>query len=276
MRIVHTWPISPWQVRTADHLAPAEYRYDGNWVTVNRDTSWPAGKTVFVQAHAKTPVTAAGSLYIKFDADGLEVLLSVNGHPYAGIDSNRPRVTAPEGSSLDLVAEFISVPRVLCMPELAQERGRLRQMSLMQVHHQVEAVYYDLWFAWEAARVARDERRRQMLDAALEDALLAVDVTAGPEQFSQELEAGRRILHERVAGIAPDPEAGRVFLTGHSHIDTAWLWPLRETVRKMGRTFSTACRMLERFPNYHFSYSQPQLYFYAQRYYPELYQEIKK
>ena len=45
------------------------------------------------------------------------------------------------------------------MPELARERGRLRQVTLALVDHQVEAAYYDLWFAWEAAKSARDERQ---------------------------------------------------------------------------------------------------------------------
>lgn len=275
--MVQAWPIGPWQVRTADHLAPAEYRYDGAWTTVAGDASWPAGKTVFVRAQAETPSgIAARDLFIQFEADGLEGLLSINGRPHAGIDVNHTRTTVPEIGSFALEAEFISIPRVLCQPELRGERGRLRQMSFVQVDHEVEAAYYDLSFAWEAARFARDERRRQLLDAALEDALLRIDVTAGRAQLGRDITAARLLLQTRVAAIAPDPEAGRIFLTGHSHIDTAWLWPLRETVRKVGRTFATACRMMERYPNYHFSCSQPQLYRYAQEHYPDLFAQIKK
>ncbi len=35
------------------------------------------------------------------------------------------------------------------------------------------------------------------------------------------------------------PAEGRLALSGHAHIDLAWLWPLAETRRKIRRTFST-------------------------------------
>jgi alpha-mannosidase len=63
---------------------------------------------------------------------------------------------------------------------------------------------------------------------------------------------------------------------GHAHIDLAWLWPVRETKRKGGRTFATALRMLETYPDYVFGASQAQLYKWIKHIYPELYKEIKQ
>ena len=273
--VVGSWPIGPWQARTADHLAPGEYRYDSDWAPIEGDTLWPATKTLFLRTEAKAPDAPAGDLAIAWSIEALEGLMSIDGRPYAGVDANHLRAVVPGGRALRLEAEFICVPRALCQPELRAERARLRGVSFVQVDRDVEAAYYDLRFAAEAAREARDERRRQLLDAAVEEALLAIDLTAPPERFRHEAAEARRILAERVGAIAPDPEAGRIVLTGHSHIDTAWLWPLRETVRKCGRTFSTACRLMERFPEYRFSCSQPQLYQYTRAHYPALYEEIK-
>ncbi len=47
---------------------------------------------------------------------------------------------------------------------------------------------------------------------------------------------------------------------GHAHIDTAWLWPLAETRRKCIRTFSSALRYMEEYPDYKFACSQAQQY----------------
>lgn len=47
-------------------------------------------------------------------------------------------------------------------------------------------------------------------------------------------------------------ELGYVGLIGHSHLDTAWLWPVRETLHKAARTFSNALRLMEFYPDYHF------------------------
>ncbi|MGC8780912.1 MAG: alpha-mannosidase, partial [Anaerolineae bacterium] len=266
-----------WQARTADFLAPGEYRFDDDWAEAAGELFWPAGKTAFIRTTAETPPAApAADLFIQFDVEDLEGLLSVDGRPYAGIDANHTRVAVPHAGRLELEVEFASMLAALYRPELRRERSRLREVAFVQVDREIEAAYFDFWFTWEAGQHARDPRRRQLLQAALEDALLVIDLTAPADDYRRQVAGARRLLGERIAAIASDPEAGRIYLTGHSHIDTAWLWPLRETVRKCARTFATACRLLERYPDYRFSCSQPQLYAYTKAHFPTLYAEIKK
>ncbi len=64
--------------------------------------------------------------------------------------------------------------------------------------------------------------------------------------------------------------------TGHAHMDLAWLWPIRETKRKGARTFSTALSLMERYPDYVFGASQPQLYAWIRESYPALYDRVKE
>ncbi len=79
------------------------------------------------------------------------------------------------------------------------------------------------------------------------------------------------------AGLAEaGPALGvEVIGTGHAHIDVAWLWTLGVTRRKAGRTFHTVLRLMEQFPEYHFTQSQPQLYDYVRQDYPALFEGIK-
>ena len=63
---------------------------------------------------------------------------------------------------------------------------------------------------------------------------------------------------------------------GHAHIDLAWLWPIRETVRKGARTFATALANMEKYPDYIFGASQPQLYLWMKQYYPALYEKVRQ
>ncbi|MHB0855973.1 MAG: alpha-mannosidase [Anaerolineae bacterium] len=271
------WPIGNWQTRTAEHLAPSEYRYEGDWTATEPGSTFGAGRTLFWRARAERPRDALeGALYLEFDAESLEGLLSLNGRPYAGIDAFHSRVLLPADDVLALEGEFMCVGGSLSQPELGRQRAVLHNVSFCQVDADVTGAYHDIWFAWEASRNTHDERRRQLLHAALERALLAIDLTVDDNTFADALHGARKGLGADIAAIAPDPESGRVFLTGHSHIDTAWLWPLRETIRKCGRTFSTACRLMERYPDYHFSCSQPQLYAYTKEHYPQIYEEIKK
>jgi alpha-mannosidase len=73
---------------------------------------------------------------------------------------------------------------------------------------------------------------------------------------------------------ATDATAARVTAVGHAHIDTAWLWPLRETVRKCARTFATAVSLMEDFPEYRFVCSAAQHLAWIEERYPDLFARI--
>ena len=91
---------------------------------------------------------------------------------------------------------------------------------------------------------------------------------------------GARAVHEQlrrtVWGVGVDPAAVRVTAIGHSHIDVEWLWPLRETVRKVGRTFASQILNMERYPEFKYGSSQAQLYELCKQNYPALYRKVKK
>lgn len=63
---------------------------------------------------------------------------------------------------------------------------------------------------------------------------------------------------------------------GHTHIDIAWLWTIRQTVEKAQRSFSIAAELMEEYPEYKFTSSQPVLYEACKTQAPELYEKIKK
>ena len=75
---------------------------------------------------------------------------------------------------------------------------------------------------------------------------------------------------------ADGEELGYVGLIGHSHLDTAWLWPVRETLHKAARTFSNALRLMDIYPDYHFIQSSVIYIDWMKKYYPDIYENIKK
>ena len=79
------------------------------------------------------------------------------------------------------------------------------------------------------------------------------------------------LLAERAA-----PGAHRVSMVGHAHLDTAWLWPLRETIRKCARTFSTVLELMDRYPEYRFVVSQAQHLAWMRDHYPDLWERMKE
>lgn len=87
--------------------------------------------------------------------------------------------------------------------------------------------------------------------------------------------AAREIVSEAWE-LDTDPAAMDVYGVGHAHIDTAWLWPMRETVRKCARTFSSQIHLIEHDPDFIFGASQAQLYAFTKENYPALYEKIRK
>lgn len=86
---------------------------------------------------------------------------------------------------------------------------------------------------------------------------------------------GRRELAEVLASPA-HASAHKVVATGHAHIDSAWLWPTRETIRKCARTFSNVLALMDEDPDFVFSCSSAQQYAWIQQYYPDLFERIRE
>ena len=147
------------------------------------------------------------------------------------------------------------------------------------------ALYWDyLALAYASAACGHRGRRRE-LDEALEQAWRATaPLRAGrdPAAAADSLAGARAILGRAMRETAfpgePAYEAAaglRFAAIGHSHLDLAWLWPLRETRRKAARTFATALANLGRRPDYRYGASQPQQLEWIKESRPELWERIK-
>lgn len=72
------------------------------------------------------------------------------------------------------------------------------------------------------------------------------------------------------------PPVGRFALTGHAHLDLAWLWPVEETRRKARRTFSSVLGLMDRYEELTFNQSSAQLYAWVEEDDPELFARIRE
>ena len=72
------------------------------------------------------------------------------------------------------------------------------------------------------------------------------------------------------------PDVFEYSAQGHSHLDLAWLWPIRETIRKGARTFASQIVNLRAYPEAMFGASQAQLYQWMKERYPAIYEQVKE
>ncbi|WP_374947361.1 glycoside hydrolase family 38 C-terminal domain-containing protein [Agreia sp.] len=113
--------------------------------------------------------------------------------------------------------------------------------------------------------------RRVQILAALERALDVID----PHAVSATAAAGRAELAEMLARPA-SASAHVLHAVGHAHIDSAWLWPVRETIRKCARTFSNVIVLMDENPDFTFACSSAQQLSWMKEYYPALFEKIRE
>lgn len=98
-----------------------------------------------------------------------------------------------------------------------------------------------------------------------------------PKQALHACDTARGIIAARLAELRETyPPVGNIMLTGHAHIDLAWLWPVAETRRKTQRTFSTQLWLMENYEDFIFNQSSAQAYAWIEEDDPELFERIKK
>lgn len=88
--------------------------------------------------------------------------------------------------------------------------------------------------------------------------------------------ASKRLVHDIESIRAKFPPEGGVWLTGHAHIDLAWLWPLEETQRKAQRTFQNVLSLMGRYPEFWFNQSSAQLYAWVEQSDPPLFEKVRE
>ncbi|HSN12334.1 MAG TPA: alpha-mannosidase, partial [Propionibacteriaceae bacterium] len=146
-----------------------------------------------------------------------------------------------------------------------------RVAMLAQLDEEVFALDLDLSVLFELqAELPIGPRKAQIRDA-IERALDVLDV----RDVSGTAAAARA---ELAPALASPAHAGEhiVSAVGHAHIDSAWLWPIRETMRKCARTFSNVTTLAEDYPDLVFACSQIQQYAWMRDHYPEVFRRIKK
>ncbi|MDX2933394.1 alpha-mannosidase [Streptomyces ipomoeae] len=115
------------------------------------------------------------------------------------------------------------------------------------------------------------EPRRHEILHALDRAMDAVDL----DDVSGSATAVREILAPVLAKPA-HASAHTISGVGHAHIDSAWLWPIRETKRKTSRTFSNVTSLADEYEDFIFACSQAVQYEWVRDNYPQVWERIKK
>ncbi|MFI6474435.1 alpha-mannosidase [Streptomyces sp. NPDC050516] len=149
---------------------------------------------------------------------------------------------------------------------------KLTRMDLAVFDETVWRLVIDLEVLGELmAELPVESARRWDILRAVDRALDALDL--------QDVNGTAGAARSELVGVLSspaEPSAHRISAVGHAHIDSAWLWPLRETVRKVARTTSNMTALLDDEPDFIFSMSQAQQWAWIKEHRPEVWAKVVK
>lgn len=149
---------------------------------------------------------------------------------------------------------------------------RLGAIDLVRTDEEMRALCLDVEVLSGLAGVLGDhDPRRPEILAALDKMADMID----PDDLRASVAPARRAL-ARVLAAPAHAGAHRAVATGHAHIDSAWLWPVRETIRKCARTFANVLALGEQYPELVFACSQAQQYEWVRDHYPGLFARLRE
>lgn len=148
---------------------------------------------------------------------------------------------------------------------------------LAEIDREIEGLFYDMKVAYDAMQeLRRDSDEYNSIYNLLDRATLLLDLRyPRSEEYIKSVTACREFLAKELYGSCRG-SGGTLGMIGHTHIDVAWKWTLAQTREKAQRSFSTVLRLMEKYPDYIFMSSQPQLYQYVKEDDPALYEKIKE
>ncbi|HEY8600218.1 MAG TPA: alpha-mannosidase [Thermomicrobiales bacterium] len=226
-----------------------------------------AGERVEVLIRLGDYALIAGNLLIA----GPEALAYLDGAPFAGVDRWHESLLLTEQAT---GAEYWTLALEVYSGRIT-EPHTFRRYELATRDRDADGLAHDLRTAYETLAILDPASGdAALLTRALNAALALVDFrqprsAAYYASLTPAREAFAATLRDYRHGTRP-----RVVATGHAHIDVAWHWQIAQTRRKAARTFATVLRLMEEYPEYHFTQSQPQLYQWIKEDEPTLYAQV--
>lgn len=275
------FPLKDWRIcpaRAGDRQVPKQ----GGTTRFSMGDSWARDKRTWCWFFSEVNIPKKWQnglvfLYLGFGVpgdgriDATEAHLYIDGMCYQGIDQNHQEARITQ----ELLSKGSLSLAIKAFSGMEDQGGIFSGAELRLVNQAAYRFYYLFKTAYEAWLTLEDSAIATQLANILERTYNLLDYRKiRSSQFYHSIEQAHSYLEAHL-GKLPSKTSPIIYGVGHSHIDVAWLWQLAHTRDKCGRTFSTALRLMDDYPEFKFIQSQPQLYKYVKEDYPELYQAIK-
>lgn len=295
----------PMQIAETDqHLRAPSFAQGLEWRDAAPGAVW--GKqwiSAWLQGAAVLPESCEGKeVFVCAKTGAVETLLFVDGVARGLLDSyavgdkslphhlvKRASASGKAGQRMEIAVEaYAGHPSVGCHPrsggladvsDESRYRRTFERVQLVLCRRDVKDFYLDLRVLLSLAdSLDQESLRYGKVMAGLKKVyaiIPQIPAEVPEEQWRPALAKAREVMRPLLEARNGDT-APFMGLTGHSHLDTAWLWTIDETIRKAARTFSNALGMMEQYPEYRFMQSAPCHAEFVRVHYPEIFDRIRE
>lgn len=155
---------------------------------------------------------------------------------------------------------------------------QLNKAEIVAINNDARQLWIDIWIIGDAAREFPQDSWQQHKALVTCNAIIDAFELGNKESIKK----GRKIAEDYIganvnsAKVYDGGQEAIVFGIGHCHIDTCWLWPFAETRRKVARSWSSQCDLMDRYPELNFACSQAQQYKWLKELYPYAWDRVKR
>lgn len=279
------WEIKNLMVRDARQISEMEYEYyPEDYHPLNKgDMYFTPDGTAFFKADVDIPKELQGKELWFSLKTAAEICVKVNGRYIGGVDPNRermllsPYVDDKQTLHFEMTGYNRSKPDDERNPESLSVRG-CRQIFegayICTVNHAVQDLVYDFELLLDIAKSDLfNEDYRNFLNRELNNAMNLIDFDG--DELSG-VEEAQKYINDVVYANDNYKGAGDVALIAHSHLDIAYYWRRIHAVQKNLRTVLIQLRLMDRYPDFKYTHTQPYVYETLEKYYPDVFEELKE
>lgn len=277
------YELSPVLKREAHQISENEYEfYDDDYTPVNKgEIFYSPDGSVFFRCSCDIPEDLKNKDYYFYFKTASEVIVKINGKYAGGVDPNREIIPASEYISdgrIIIEAEGFnrSKPDDERNPETLAKRGCRQEftgMYLVTLNKNVQSLCYDLEIFTDIIESGQfNEEYVRIVTERLDKALNIIDYDNITEEDAKK---AIEYIEENIYADKTFRSSGKVALVGHSHLDIAYYWRRIHAVQKNLRTVLIQMRLMDKFPDFRYAHTQAYTYETVEKYYPEVFSELK-
>ena len=279
------WEIKNLLIRDAHQVSEMEFEYyPEDYRPLNKgDMYFTPDGTAFIKADVDIPKELQGKELWFTLKTAAEICVKVNGKYVGGVDPNRermllsPYVDDTKTLHFEMMGYNRSKPDDERNPESLSVRG-CRQIFegayIATVNHAVQNLVWDFELLLDIAKSDLfSEDYRNFLNKELNNAMNFIDFDS--EELTG-VEEAQKYLDEVVFPNDTYRGNGDVALIAHSHLDIAYYWRRIHAVQKNLRTILIQLRLMDKYPDFKYTHTQPYVYETLEKYYPDVFEELKE